>query len=129
MRTGSVHLAYQTLGSGLPLLLILGLMTHVEAMWDEPGLVGFVRRLALVAKVIVYDKRCSGLSDGETACRRWTRCVGGDRLGARCGRRSDCGRFGTSLPAELCRSAPWARSELKGLPFPIELFEVEASNR
>ncbi len=62
-RLGSAHIAYQVLGDGPPLLLLLGVSTHVEAMWEEPALARFLRRLASFSQLILHDRRGSGLSD------------------------------------------------------------------
>ena len=60
------HLAYQSFGDGPTLLVMLGMTSHVEAMWDEPALARFLRRLASFSTVIVFDRRGSGLSDPLT---------------------------------------------------------------
>jgi class 3 adenylate cyclase len=57
------HLAYQSFGDGPALLVMLGMTSHVEAVWDEPALARFLRRLASFATTIVFDRRGSGLSD------------------------------------------------------------------
>ncbi|MFL6205909.1 MAG: alpha/beta fold hydrolase [Acidimicrobiales bacterium] len=62
-RVGGAHIAYQTVGTGEPVLFMLGLSTHIEAMWDEPALAGFLTRLASFSQLIIFDKRGAGLSD------------------------------------------------------------------
>lgn len=63
-RSGSVYLAYQTIGAGaVDLLHIGGFISHLEQIWEEPDLARFYRRLGEAARVIVYDKRGVGLSD------------------------------------------------------------------
>lgn len=74
------HLAYQSFGDGPILLVMLGLTSHVEAMWDEPGLARFLRRLASFSTVIVFDRRGSGLSD-PLSQRPTTDSLAGDASG------------------------------------------------
>ena len=63
-RSGGLHLAYQVLGDGPPDLLLLDQwFSHMEAQWDVPPLAEFRERLASFGRVIMYDKRGSGLSD------------------------------------------------------------------
>ena len=38
-------------------------MSHIEAGWDEPDWGGFYARLASFSRLILFDKRCSGVSD------------------------------------------------------------------
>lgn len=71
-RNGTIHLAYQVLGSGPPNLLVVqsGPNTHVDYMWAEPSAARFLRRLASFSRLIMYDNRGAGLSDpvpGDTA--------------------------------------------------------------
>jgi len=59
-----VHVAYQVIGDGpIDLLFVLGWVTHIERMWDEPRIVRFLERLSSFARVMVFDKRGVGLSD------------------------------------------------------------------
>jgi len=61
---GEVSLAYQTLGSGAPdLVFAPGFVSHVEAAWEDPTYAGFMRRLAAGRRLIIFDKRGTGLSD------------------------------------------------------------------
>ena len=64
-RNGTIHLAYQVLGSGPPNLLVVqsGPNSHVDWNWMEPSLARFIRRLASFSRVIMYDNRGVGLSD------------------------------------------------------------------
>jgi class 3 adenylate cyclase len=63
-RLGALHLAYQVLGSGPPDILLLDQwFSHVEAQWDVRPLAEFRERLATFGRLIMYDKRGSGLSD------------------------------------------------------------------
>jgi len=63
-RSGDVNIAYQTIGDGPPdLVLVPGFVSHVEAAWEWPYLARFLRRLASFSRLIVFDKRGTGLSD------------------------------------------------------------------
>jgi pimeloyl-ACP methyl ester carboxylesterase/DNA-binding SARP family transcriptional activator len=63
-RNGEVSLAYQTLGDGSPdVVFVPGFVSHVEAAWEDPTYAGFMRRLAADRRLIIFDKRGTGLSD------------------------------------------------------------------
>lgn len=57
------HLAYQVAGDGpLDLIVVPGLASHLETWW-EAATGRLVRRLASFSRLIIYDKRGTGLSD------------------------------------------------------------------
>ncbi|HTJ60014.1 MAG TPA: adenylate/guanylate cyclase domain-containing protein [Candidatus Saccharimonadales bacterium] len=59
-----VHIAYQTIGDGpRDLLFVPGFVSNVEHWWDEPAATRFFERLAAFSRVILFDKRGTGLSD------------------------------------------------------------------
>jgi len=61
---GDVALAYQTVGEGSPdLVFVPGFVSHVEAAWEDPTYSGFMRRLGRDRRLIIFDKRGTGLSD------------------------------------------------------------------
>ena len=63
-RLGDLHLAYQVLGEGPPDILLLDQwFGHVDAQWDVPPLAEFRERLASFGRLIMFDKRGTGLSD------------------------------------------------------------------
>jgi class 3 adenylate cyclase len=63
-RSGDVSLAYQILGSGpLDLILVPGFVSHLEHGWEEPSYARFLLRLASFSRLIMFDKRGTGLSD------------------------------------------------------------------
>ncbi|HEY8638242.1 MAG TPA: adenylate/guanylate cyclase domain-containing protein [Solirubrobacteraceae bacterium] len=63
-RHGECSLAYQVAGEGpVDLLFVPGLISHVEHMWEEPSLVRFFGRLSGVGRLILMDRRGTGLSD------------------------------------------------------------------
>jgi pimeloyl-ACP methyl ester carboxylesterase/class 3 adenylate cyclase len=63
-KSGDVHVAYQVLGHGpTDLVLIPGFISHLEHQWEEPGLAHTLTRLASFSRLIMVDKRGTGLSD------------------------------------------------------------------
>jgi len=63
-RPDGVSIAYQVFGSGpVNLLVSPGLASHLDLAWTDPDLTRLFRRLATFARVIVYDKPGTGLSD------------------------------------------------------------------
>jgi pimeloyl-ACP methyl ester carboxylesterase len=63
-RSGDVSIAYQVLGDGpLDLVLVPGWVSHLEYGWEEPSLARFYERLAAFSRLILFDKRGTGLSD------------------------------------------------------------------
>ena len=63
-RSGDVNIAYQVLGDGpLDLVFVMGWISHLEWFWREPSFARFLRQLATFARVILFDKRGTGLSD------------------------------------------------------------------
>jgi class 3 adenylate cyclase len=61
---GDVNLAYQVHGEGaLDLLLVISFISHVEHIWENPGFARFLTRLMQFSRLIVWDRRGSGLSD------------------------------------------------------------------
>jgi pimeloyl-ACP methyl ester carboxylesterase len=62
--SGDVNIAYQTMGAGpVNIIMVPGLVSHVEFMHEIPGYTAFLRRLSTFARVISFDKRGQGLSD------------------------------------------------------------------
>jgi pimeloyl-ACP methyl ester carboxylesterase/DNA-binding winged helix-turn-helix (wHTH) protein len=63
-RSGSVNIAYQVVGSGpIDLVFVMGWVSHLEYFWNEPSFARFLGRLASMARLILFDKRGTGLSD------------------------------------------------------------------
>ncbi|MGI9013176.1 MAG: adenylate/guanylate cyclase domain-containing protein [Phycisphaerales bacterium] len=59
-----LHIAYQVVGEGpIDLLCVPGWVSHVELCWDDPNLARYLRRLASFSRLILFDKRGTGLSD------------------------------------------------------------------
>jgi pimeloyl-ACP methyl ester carboxylesterase/DNA-binding CsgD family transcriptional regulator len=63
-KSGEVSIAYQVLGEGpLDLVFVMGWVTHLDLMWEEPRFARFLQRLARFSRLILFDKRGTGLSD------------------------------------------------------------------
>src|SRR5712671_3543563 len=63
-RSGDVHIAYQVVGDGpLDLIFVPGFVSNVEMAWEDPGRARFYSRLATFSRLILFDKRGTGLSD------------------------------------------------------------------
>jgi pimeloyl-ACP methyl ester carboxylesterase len=63
-RSGSVNIAYQVIGDGpIDLVFVMGWVSHLEMFWAEPSFARFLKRLSGFARLIVFDKRGTGLSD------------------------------------------------------------------
>jgi class 3 adenylate cyclase len=63
-RNGSLHIAYQTVGGGPPdLVLVDQWFSNVDAQWDFEPLARLLNQLASFSRLIVFDKRGTGLSD------------------------------------------------------------------
>ena len=63
-RSGDVHIAYQVFGEGdLDVVLVPGYITHIELVWEHEPAARFLEALASFARVIIFDRRGSGLSD------------------------------------------------------------------
>ncbi len=62
--SGEVNIAYQVVGDGpLDLVFVMGWVSHMEYIWREPSFARFLRRLASFSRLILFDKRGTGLSD------------------------------------------------------------------
>src|SRR5512145_794952 len=63
-RSGDVSIAYQIVGEGArDLVLVPGWASNVEVFWEHPRVAGFLERLASFTRLILFDKRGTGLSD------------------------------------------------------------------
>lgn len=63
-KSGDIHIAYQVIGDGpRDLVIVPGFVTHIEHLWEEPLAERFYNRLGSFARVILFDKRGTGLSD------------------------------------------------------------------
>lgn len=63
-KSGRINIAYQVFGSGpIDLVYIPGWVSNIDWMWACPELVHFLDELSKIARVILFDKRGTGLSD------------------------------------------------------------------
>lgn len=63
-KSGSINIAYQVFGSGpIDLVYIPGWVSNIDWMWACEELVDFLLELGKIARVILFDKRGTGLSD------------------------------------------------------------------
>jgi class 3 adenylate cyclase len=63
-KNGDLSIAYQVVGDGpIDLVFVPGFMSHVELNWDYLFMSCALERLAGFSRLVVFDKRGSGLSD------------------------------------------------------------------
>ncbi|HET7875285.1 MAG TPA: adenylate/guanylate cyclase domain-containing protein [Methylomirabilota bacterium] len=63
-KSGNLHIAYQITGQGpIDLVFVHGWISHIEHLWEEPSVARFLRRLGSFSRLILLDKRGTGLSD------------------------------------------------------------------
>lgn len=62
-RSGDVHIAYQVFGEGPDLVVTPSGWNHALLRWELPAYARLMRRLASFARVVVWDKRGTGMSD------------------------------------------------------------------
>ena len=59
-----MHIAYQVLGQGdRDIVIVPGLISHLDLWWEDPYAARFYLRLASLGRLIMFDKRDTGLSD------------------------------------------------------------------
>jgi DNA-binding winged helix-turn-helix (wHTH) protein/pimeloyl-ACP methyl ester carboxylesterase len=62
--SGDANIAYQVVGDGdIDLVFVMGWVSHLEYFWEEPHFASFLNRLASFSRLILFDKRGTGLSD------------------------------------------------------------------
>jgi class 3 adenylate cyclase len=62
--SGDASIAYQVVGEGpIDLVLVLGFATHLELQWESPPFARFFERIGSFSRLIIFDKRGTGLSD------------------------------------------------------------------
>ncbi|HEY8722377.1 MAG TPA: alpha/beta hydrolase, partial [Gaiellaceae bacterium] len=63
-KSGDVNIAYQVLGDGpFDVVWVPGGLSHVELNWTIPSRAAFNRRIASFCRLIIFDKRGTGMSD------------------------------------------------------------------
>jgi pimeloyl-ACP methyl ester carboxylesterase len=62
--SGDAHIAYQVFGEGdLDLVFVPGFVSNIEHYWEMPQVPDVLNRLGSFARVVIFDKRGTGLSD------------------------------------------------------------------
>lgn len=62
--SGEFNIAYQVVGDGpVDVIYIPGWVSNIDMMWAEPRLAAFLTRISLFSRLILFDKRGTGLSD------------------------------------------------------------------
>ncbi len=63
-QSGDASIAYQVLGEGpIDLVVVNGPASHLELMWEEPATAHCFERLASFSRLVLFDRRGTGLSD------------------------------------------------------------------
>ena len=63
-KSGELRIAYQVVGSGpFDLVFVPGFVSNIELFWEMPEWAHFFERLAAFSRLILFDKRGTGLSD------------------------------------------------------------------
>lgn len=64
VQNGDVNIAYQVLGDGpIDIVFVMGWISHLEYFWKHHLFASFLERLASFSRLILFDKRGTGLSD------------------------------------------------------------------
>src|SRR3954451_305343 len=64
VKSDDVHVAYQVIGDGpVDVLWVRGFVSNMEAGWQNPYIASLLRRLSSFCRVIIFDKRGTGMSD------------------------------------------------------------------
>jgi class 3 adenylate cyclase/dienelactone hydrolase len=75
-RIGDGHVAYQVVGDGpIDVLVAPGFISHLDLQWTMPTYASFVEGLASFSRVILFDKRGTGLSDPSPDAARFDQRV------------------------------------------------------
>lgn len=62
--SGDTSIAYQVLGDGpIDIVFVMGWVSHLDYFWQESSFARFLTRLAAFSRLILFDKRGTGLSD------------------------------------------------------------------
>jgi pimeloyl-ACP methyl ester carboxylesterase len=63
-KSGDIRIAYQIVGNGpLDLIFVPGFISNLDAHWEDPGFSHLMTRLGSFTRLIMLDKRGTGLSD------------------------------------------------------------------
>ena len=102
-QSGDVNIAYQVVGDGpVDLVFVMGWVSHLDYFWEEPSFARFLRRLASFSRLILFDKRGTGLSDRVGRAADARAAHGRRARGARRGRLAQAALLGVSEGGPLC---------------------------
>ncbi len=63
-KSGAIDIAYQVVGDGpVDIVFVPGFVSNLDVTWEEPGTAAFYSRLSGFSRLILFDKRGTGLSD------------------------------------------------------------------
>jgi class 3 adenylate cyclase/pimeloyl-ACP methyl ester carboxylesterase len=63
-RRGDISIAYQVIGDGpVDIIFGAGLISHLDLVWADPYATAFLRELASIGRLMLFDKPGTGLSD------------------------------------------------------------------
>jgi pimeloyl-ACP methyl ester carboxylesterase len=63
-QSGEINIAYQVVGDGpIDLVFVPGFISHLDLQWADPRIARFFEKLASFSRLIMFDKRGTGLSD------------------------------------------------------------------
>ena len=67
-KSGTVNIAYQVVGEGsIDLIYVPGWVSNIDMMWEDPKISDFLYGLIKFTRLILFDKRGTGLSDRVSA--------------------------------------------------------------
>ena len=96
-KSGDVNIAYQVVGDGpLDLVMVPGFVSNVEYWWEIPGMPQIFERLGSFSRLILFDKRGTGLSDPDHRGPDPRAAHGRRACGDGCGRLGARGAVGAS---------------------------------
>jgi len=73
-RSGEGSIAYQVVGDGpFDVVFVPGFISHVELVWTVPSRGEMLERLATFSRLILFDKRGTGMARPRSRC-EWTTC-------------------------------------------------------
>ncbi len=63
-KSGTLNIAFQVIGNGpIDLVFVPGWVSNIDLMWDDPKMSDFLTKLTSFTRLILFDKRGTGLSD------------------------------------------------------------------
>lgn len=82
-QSGDINIDYQMFGhGGVDLVVVSSWVSSIDMFWEEPGFTRFLQRLGSFSRVILFDKRGTGLADrvtnmphSKSAWTPWARCA------------------------------------------------------